>query len=310
MAYVLEAHDSAGVVRRAVQAFGLLPQVRWAEIDSPLSSGVDVLTVDLTDEGTQRLTVALYDSSDASARAEVEALLTVVGSVFRRAVETERLTAEARTDPLTGLWNRRGLEELMDQALSRSARTGERVALLVCDVDNFKAINDRLGHEAGDAALVAAAGCIRSVTRPSDAAARLGGDEVALLLSGCDASGAMAVADRLREAIRRATPADSRVTLSIGIADVRMIHAPGPNRTSRESLLRLADEALYMAKHAGRDCAMIHPGAAVLPMRPPPMTASGEIQVDDVFDIDLDDLVLEDLALDPDLHASLQLRAG
>ena len=134
MAYVLEARNAAGVVGRAVQAIGLLPQVRWAEIDSPLSSGVDLLTVELTEDGTPRLTVALHDSSDAGARAEVEALLVVVRSVYRRAVETERLTAEARTDPLTGLWNRRGLEELMKRALPEIDRMVKVEKLKAADI--------------------------------------------------------------------------------------------------------------------------------------------------------------------------------
>ncbi len=261
LAVIMDAEGSSAMARRATTALGLLPSVRWAELDSPWTSGADLLTIELSERG-HCLTVALTDPEDDAIAAEVGELLGVIASLVRRECAIEVLTAQARTDALTGLWNRRAFDELMDQGLSRAARASEAVALLVCDVDNFKSINDTLGHDAGDRALLAVADAIRSVTRPSDVAARMGGDEIAIFFAGCDADGARTAAARLRRAVEQANPhASHALTLSMGIADVSMLDAPGPDAGSRTTLLRLADEALYLAKRNGRDTAVTHPGS-------------------------------------------------
>jgi len=257
LAFIVEAKGTDAMARRATMALGVLPTVRWAELDSPWTSGADLLTIELAHG--RSLTIAMSDPENDAIASELGQLLGVVAAMIEREHTTERLAAEARTDALTGLWNRRAFEEMMDQGLSRSVRSDEHVALLLCDVDHFKEINDERGHEAGDQALVAVADAIRTVTRPSDVAARVGGDEIAVFLAGCDAAGGQHVANRLRRAVA-ANGSDYSLTLSIGVVEAHMLATPGPNSATRTTMLRMADEALYMAKRSGRDQAIVHPG--------------------------------------------------
>lgn len=263
LAYIVEAKGTDAMAQRATMALGVLPTVRWAELDSPWTSGADLLTIELAHG--RSLTLALKDPEDEPIASELGQLLGVVAAMIEREHANERLAAEARTDALTGLWNRRAFEEMMDQGLSRSARSDEHVALLLCDIDHFKEINDGHGHEAGDQALIAVADAMRTVTRPSDVAARVGGDEIAVFLAGCDAEGGRHAANRLRRAVA-ANSGDYPVTLSIGVVEAHMLDAPGPNPATRTAMLRMADEALYMAKRAGRDQAVVHPGKTEPPI--------------------------------------------
>jgi diguanylate cyclase (GGDEF)-like protein len=150
----------------------------------------------------------------------------------------ERLVGELRlaaaTDPLTGLLNRRAFGERCTQELARARRTGEPFAALLIDVDRFKEINDREGHAAGDAALVALAGVLSGELREIDSVARLGGDEFAVLLAGTGDAGARATAARLIER--------SGVPISIGTA------VYGLDGHTADELARAADAALYAAK--------------------------------------------------------------
>ena len=265
LAFIVEARGTDAMAQRATMALGLLPTVRWAELDSPWTSGADLLTIELAHH--RSLTIAMTDPENDAIASELGQLLGVVAAMIQREHAVEVLAAEARTDALTGLWNRRAFEEMMDQGLSRSARSDEHVALLLCDIDHFKRINDEFGHEQGDRALMAVAEAIRSVIRPSDVAARVGGDEIAVFLAGCNAEGGRCAADRLRRAVAAANPnAEHALTLSIGVVEVHMLSAPGPNATSRTSLLRMADEALYMAKRSGRDQAVVYPGPIEQPL--------------------------------------------
>jgi diguanylate cyclase (GGDEF)-like protein len=150
-------------------------------------------------------------------------------------------------DPLTGLGNRVLFRERLVHALARGERTGSDVAVLFVDVDDFKEVNDRLGHANGDELLVALAGRLRTLLRAGDTAARLGGDEFAILLEGMtDGSEAVNVAERLLEALERPVRVagqDVTVGASIGITT---------GRGSGDDLLRNADFAMYQAKAAGR----------------------------------------------------------
>ncbi|HEX2028110.1 MAG TPA: EAL domain-containing protein [Nitriliruptorales bacterium] len=179
----------------------------------------------------------------------------VVGEVLEwRGTRSSRtlefqVTHQAFHDPLTGLANRALLADRLAQAGRRAARHG-RLALLVLDLDGFKAVNDSMGHAAGDALLVAVAERIRSSVRAEDTAARLGGDEFAVLLEDLEVLGGVArVAERLLAAIRQ--PVDIggtqvRTHASIGIAVSAGDETP-------EDLLRDADIAMYAAKDAGKD---------------------------------------------------------
>jgi len=171
--------------------------------------------------------------------------------LWRRNRELETL---AETCPLTGVANRRGFDEALAKAVRRSRRTGLPMALLMLDMDHFKAVNDTYGHQAGDVALCTFAKVLRKAARrPDDVVARYGGEEFAVILPDCDAEGAVTVAESVRDLLRAAAipnprGADGKATTSLGIASV------GENETvDADVLVSRADAALYIAKHSGRD---------------------------------------------------------
>jgi diguanylate cyclase (GGDEF)-like protein/PAS domain S-box-containing protein len=168
----------------------------------------------------------------------------------------EALLQLATTDSLTGASNRRHFLDQLDAELSRQRRHGGAASLLMTDLDFFKHINDEHGHAAGDAVLSHYVHTVRQTVRRSDIIGRLGGEEFAILLPGVGISGARELAERLRSIFER-TPAKVGnilipATVSIGISDLRV-----EDGTS-DSPLHRADEALYSAKRAGRNCIMIH----------------------------------------------------
>ncbi len=156
----------------------------------------------------------------------------------------------ARHDPLTGLLNRRAFAEVAGREWRRLARDRRGATALVCDFDHFKALNDRHGHAAGDAALTAAADILRRELGLVAAVSRHGGEEFVSLLPGVGLDATRAIAERIRQAVTRlelAGAPDARLSVSIGIAEGRAGH----NRW--EDLVAAADRALYQAKAAGRD---------------------------------------------------------
>ncbi|HWT93714.1 MAG TPA: GGDEF domain-containing protein [Solirubrobacteraceae bacterium] len=195
---------------------------------------------------------------DASSRWVVVVLALSAGAAAAHALRThvdalvQRLHQLARTDALTGLLNRRAFDERLQGEIQRTIRTNTPLALLLGDVDHFKAINDRLGHAAGDEALAHVAQTLTGTARTVDTVARVGGEEFALLLPGTDLAGAMEAAERLRAAL--ATSPDG-LTMSFGV-----VEAPQHGHTP-DDLLRAADRALYTAKQRGRDRAVAPEGA-------------------------------------------------
>src|SRR4051794_38370693 len=151
--------------------------------------------------------------------------------------ERRELTESARTDALTGLLNHTAFHDGLRAELDAAARDGRSLALIALDVDRFKAVNDRLGHAAGDAALRSVADALRSVVRPDDVCGRLGGDEFMLALPGAGPVAAGRVAERLRLALSATS-----VTVSAGIS-VFPEHA-----TDLDELMRFADSAMYTSK--------------------------------------------------------------
>jgi diguanylate cyclase (GGDEF)-like protein/putative nucleotidyltransferase with HDIG domain len=170
-----------------------------------------------------------------------------VSTLITRIVET------ARTDPLTGLRSRRGLQEDLTGELERAQLGGRNVSLLLADLDHFKRINDRLGQEAGDRVLRRTAALLNQVKRSLDVPARTGGEEFALLMPEMDKHGAYMVAERLLRRVRETFDGDrAQLTISIGV-----VSYPQDARAT-DDMLQLADEALYAAKTLGRDRAVLY----------------------------------------------------
>jgi len=162
----------------------------------------------------------------------------------------EALQVVSRTDPLTGLPNRRAMMEELHGEMARSGREGGTLAVLMVDVDHFKLVNDTHGHEVGDRVLQILAQALKEALRAYDVCARWGGEEFLVLLPGTDRAGALEVGEKLRKAVAaHSVPAgEARVTvgLSVGVAVLEP-------QESMDSLLRRADAAMYEAKRHGRD---------------------------------------------------------
>lgn len=172
--------------------------------------------------------------------------------VLRLRRQTERLrselTRQARTDPLTGLDNRRAFSAAMDREYARHQRSGRPLSLISVDIDHFKRINDSLGHATGDATLRSLGALLASQIRPFDAVGRLGGEEFAVLITDCSPEQAHRRAQALVATVRSASAGwEVPITVSAGTATFP------DHATTPETLFAIADEAMYQAKQAGRD---------------------------------------------------------
>jgi diguanylate cyclase (GGDEF)-like protein/putative nucleotidyltransferase with HDIG domain len=170
----------------------------------------------------------------------------------RMASLVANLTDAARRDPLTALLNRRGFEEVFDSELERARRSDAILSLIVGDLDRFKQLNDALGHGAGDDALRRVADAIRTTKRSFDSAARVGGEEFAILAPDTDEHGAYILAERMRVEVEQAFgSAPVPLTVSFGI-----VCFPLHGQTA-DGLLQTGDQALYAAKRLGRNRSVI-----------------------------------------------------
>jgi diguanylate cyclase (GGDEF)-like protein len=197
------------------------------------------------------------DSATASAHHQevIAAVALVLSTVILSGalVESDRAHRRRSTlDPLTGLFNRNALEQRLAELDGQPVgdKNGSH-ALLLCDLDHFKRVNDELGHAAGDAVLQDVAYTMRSVLRAGDSIYRVGGEEILVVLPGATKADAFGVGERLRLAVRDRRPGGVAMTISVGVA----VSRPGPLDT--DQLVGLADEALYSAKAAGRDRVMV-----------------------------------------------------
>ncbi|RDI95373.1 GGDEF domain-containing protein [Meiothermus sp. QL-1] len=164
----------------------------------------------------------------------------------------------AHTDALTGLLNRRGMQEVLELELERARRYGQPLALLLADIDRFKLVNDTYGHSVGDQVLREVAARLQRHLRENDVLARWGGEEFLLLAPGTDLPQAQRLAQRLLEVVRQSPLTGVSVTLSIGVAAYRPGDTPA-------ALLSRADEAMYRAKGGGRDQVVAEEGEEFLP---------------------------------------------
>jgi diguanylate cyclase (GGDEF)-like protein len=182
-------------------------------------------------------------------------LADLAGLAVSTANTRTQLLMEAQRDPLTGLANQRAFHRELAEEMSRARRHGRPLALILLDLDNFKAINAAEGPPGGDRVLIEVAKRVRGALRLEAHVARLGGDELAVLLPECDANGAYAVAERVRNAVRaEETEAGNRVTASAGVAALEPSGEGGISATgTTEELLQAADSALWSAKRIGGD---------------------------------------------------------
>jgi diguanylate cyclase (GGDEF)-like protein len=193
---------------------------------------------------------------DSRLQTEVLKLTNDLSLMVRESVRKNRQLMEAnqtierlaRTDTLTGLANRRTLDETLRHEIARAQRQGQELSAVMADLDHFKSVNDEYGHVAGDQVLASAAAILKTQLRPFDLAVRYGGEEFLLLLLGASTADAVGIAERIRKKVAAMiVPAcPRRITISLGIASWM------PDETPDEFVAR-ADSALYDAKSAGRD---------------------------------------------------------
>lgn len=188
------------------------------------------------------------DALPEGAQKELQMLALQAAEAMVRTRLYEQAEKLATTDGLTGLLNRRTFDAVLDRRWREAQRYKRPLSLLLLDIDHFKKVNDAHGHPAGDSVLAAVAGILEQCARDTDAVARYGGEEMALVLPETDEAGARVIAERIRKAVEAAqTPTEQgalRVTVSIGIAT---------QGKSPEELLDAADKALYRAKQSGRN---------------------------------------------------------
>jgi diguanylate cyclase (GGDEF)-like protein len=205
-------------------------------------------------------------------------VLVIAGSLGFLLMQKERADEETRrlatTDPLTGVFNRRTFIELAERELARSRRDATSLSLMILDLDHFKQVNDTYGHLVGDDVLVAFTSLIRDRARRGDLVVRYGGEEFCVLLPATSLPAAVALAERIRAATAATalTAHPMKITVSVGVT----AYAGGPGVTL-ETLLARADEALYRAKHEGRNRVVALPLAepGIAQQRPLPLEHVG-----------------------------------
>jgi two-component system, chemotaxis family, response regulator WspR len=173
------------------------------------------------------------------------------------------LREQATRDGLTGLWNRKMIFDTLSQELARAEREGKPLAVIMADLDKFKSINDTFGHPVGDAVLQQASRRLSAGIRIYDHIGRYGGEEFLIVLPNCDGEQAKKLGERLRQSVAdgpiNAEGKELHVTCSFGVA-----FTDNPNRTTVGALVHAADEALYLAKQAGRNCVQVAPLPATI----------------------------------------------
>jgi diguanylate cyclase (GGDEF)-like protein len=264
--FQLEMREHDGSVRcwRAHERGGLEEGAATPEASPPALPGIHrragwrVLARELTDEQDLLARLRFWCDPRRLEPTSVElldALLPQIAISVRQAL-TER---EAKRDHLTGLPDRRVLEARLEEAYRMCRLHGSSMAVVMCDIDRFKSINDRYGHDAGDRALLKVAEVLESCRRDTDLCARYGGEEFAVVLQRGDGQTALGVAERIRQAVGATVflHEGKRIPLRIssGVAAYPELYVD-----SGKELLLLADEALYEAKRRGRDRCLLHLG--------------------------------------------------
>ncbi len=229
-----------------IERFGGDLKTMVGEMDQRGPEGVRSVIEGLTASGlAMQTTIETSRSELDSTRSRLEQVTT----------ELESARAQARTDPLTGAVNRRGMEEVLGREIARARRTGSPLSLALLDIDHFKRINDEHGHDVGDQALVHFAKVTKLAVRGSDVICRFGGEEFAVVLPETSTKQAFFVVDRLRLKLDSArlpvAGGELQIRFSAGVAEYY--------GEDQDALLKRADEAMYAAKRSGRNRVMVAP---------------------------------------------------
>jgi two-component system cell cycle response regulator len=256
--------DVDDVVARTLEAARLVPGVEaatlrvangTADVEAaagtvPAGPGVVVPLVAGDDEPLGELGVYGVSGGRPVDRAELEELARLVGPVLENARRFHEARQLADVDALTGLHNHRFFHETLGREIARARRYGRSLALIVLDLDDFKLVNDRIGHLAGDAVLAETAERVRGAVRSADIACRVGGDEFAVILPESGLADADQLYDRISAAVSaRPVGQGGLVRLSAGVTELRP-------EDDALTLFHRADEALYLAKRAGKATAV------------------------------------------------------
>jgi diguanylate cyclase (GGDEF)-like protein/PAS domain S-box-containing protein len=247
-----QAVESTEIETQGIRADGEIIWLHWTATAVETRSGdLDYFLVMFDDVSERRST----EDSLKSAYAELEGLVAQRTMELRTA--NERLSTQAISDPLTGLYNRRYLADFVERELSRTRRGGHKTVFAMIDIDHFKRVNDTFGHEAGDEVLRTVSAFLRAQIRHEDLAFRYGGEEFLLVLPCATFDGVPVRIEKIREQITHVTIEHDHlplppVTLSIGVA-VFPYHGD-----SADAVIRCADAALYQAKEGGRNRIVYH----------------------------------------------------
>jgi diguanylate cyclase (GGDEF)-like protein/PAS domain S-box-containing protein len=242
-----EVVESTELDTQAIKADGTAIWLRWTASAVRTRDGeIEYYLVMLQDVSERRST----EDTLKAAYAEMEVLVAQRTAELQAA--NQRLSNEAVSDPLTGLYNRRYLADFVERELSRTRRSGNRMVFVIIDIDHFKRINDTFGHDAGDHVLREVSAYLRAQIRQEDLAFRYGGEEFLLVLPTAGAEAVRGRIEQVRERIaRRKIEHDNRdlgtVTFSLGVAVF-----PDHGDTA-DAVIASADDALYRAKEGGRN---------------------------------------------------------
>ena len=254
--------DTAGATNRAEKAISDSTDMSGEDFQSTLTkiaeTQEEVSKVFEINMGSPESTKSILDQAN-------QALATLSMETVRHAYETsvkadglasrnQQLQELAERDALTGLYNRAHLDRILEKEFHWAKERGIPMSLVFCDIDNFKEINDRYGHQAGDQVLAGVAKTVSEQIRKMDTLTRFGGEELVLLLPNTDRSGAGIISERIRQAVATETRGVAsgksvHVTVSLGYAT----QSPEEPFDGTAEILRAADEALYQAKHAGKN---------------------------------------------------------
>jgi diguanylate cyclase (GGDEF)-like protein len=244
---VIRIWELAG--RKLKEVFGEYPQ--WVEFAQ--NNIVGELEVEKNDGCPHFIHVSVYPLQ--SIKGSPVGSVSIIRDITAARLQEFALIKKAERDSLTGLLNRNGLMDAFERILTESAGMGERVSVLMMDLDNFKGINDTFGHDGGDRVIIALADLLKEVLRQKDAIGRLGGDEFVAILPGVNRTEAKVIAQRILTVAEKKDGdimegTSIRFTLSIGICD-------NTNVKWAEDILKCADKAMYMAKNKNRNCCVV-----------------------------------------------------